>query len=58
MPMQGKALVLLAMVAAAASKEVTISNMEYRYNVSGEIMDAHDGSYNQWEPGGPWYCAL
>lgn len=36
-------------------KLVTISNKLYRMNVTGDIMDAHDGSYNQWESGGPWY---
>lgn len=40
---------------AAVGKLVTISNVDYRRNVTGEIMDAHDGSYNQWEVGGPWY---
>ena len=29
--------------------------MHYRLNTTGDIMDAHDGSYNQWTPGGPWY---
>ena len=31
------------------------SNIQYRTNVSGHVMDAHDGSYNQWVVGGPWY---
>lgn len=34
---------------------VNISNAAPRHNVTGNIMDAHDGSYNQWTPGGPWY---
>jgi hypothetical protein len=34
---------------------VSISNVDYRTNVTGDIMDAHDGSYNQWTPGGPFY---
>ena len=37
------------------AKQVNISNTEHRYNVTGDIMDAHDGSYNQWTPGGDWY---
>lgn len=44
-----------AAVLGRANTPVTISNVEYRRNVTGEIMDAHDGSYNQWSPGGPWY---
>jgi hypothetical protein len=46
------ALLLLQLVTA---KQVNISNTEHRYNVTGDIMDAHDGSYNQWTPGGDWY---
>ena len=38
-----------------ANTPVTISNVDYRRNVTGDIMDAHDGTYNQWTPGGPWY---
>jgi hypothetical protein len=34
---------------------VTISNVLPRVNTSGQIIDAHDGTYNQWTPGGPWY---
>ena len=50
---------LLASFAADAATEgqhaVTFSNVLPRYNITGDIMDAHDGSYNQWVPGGPWY---
>ena len=42
-------------VAPAMGKAVTISNAVPRRNVTGDIMDAHDGTYNQWSPGGPWY---
>ena len=35
--------------------QVYISNVRPRFNTSGQIMDAHDGTYNQWTPGGPWY---
>jgi len=38
-----------------AEKSVRISNIQHRTNITGDIMDAHDGSYNQWTPGGPWY---
>ena len=34
---------------------VNISNIHYRMNTSGSVMDAHDGSYNRWTPDGPWY---
>ena len=34
---------------------VNISNIDYRRNTTGDIMDAHDGSYNRWTPDGPWY---
>ena len=34
---------------------VNISNIDYRRNTTGHIMDAHDGSYNRWTPDGPWY---
>jgi hypothetical protein len=49
------ALLLLGAVAPAMGKAVTISNAVPRRNVTGDIMDAHDGTYNQWFPGGPWY---
>ena len=39
----------------ATTKNITISNLKPRTNITGEIMDAHDGTYNQWEPNGPWY---
>ena len=35
--------------------KVNISNIHYRMNVTGNVMDAHDGSYNRWTPDGPWY---
>lgn len=34
---------------------MTISNIHPRFNISGEIMDAHDGSYSRWTSSGPWY---
>ena len=35
---------------------MTWSNVVPRRNATGDIMDAHDGSYNQWGgPGTPWY---
>lgn len=39
------------------TRSVTISNVHNRYNVSGNIMDAHDGTYNKWSsaPDAPWY---
>ena len=39
------------------TRSVTISNVHNRYNVSGNIMDAHDGTYNKWSnaPDSPWY---
>lgn len=46
---------LVATPPAAFSKAVTISNVRPRTNVSGQIMDAHDGTYNLWTPNGPWY---
>eukprot|EP00656_Telonema_subtile_P013372 TRINITY_DN16795_c0_g1_i1.p1 TRINITY_DN16795_c0_g1~~TRINITY_DN16795_c0_g1_i1.p1 ORF type:complete len:403 (-),score=80.30 TRINITY_DN16795_c0_g1_i1:31-1239(-) len=49
------ALLLVLMTPGTDGKSVTFSNVLPRYNVTGEIMDAHDGSYNQWTPGGPWY---
>ena len=56
LPVPLLSLLLLPLVLAlAAGKSVTISNVAYRHNVTGAIMDAHDGSYNQWTPGGPWY---
>jgi len=45
----------LLVFAPSFAKNVTWSNIGYRVNKTGEIMDAHDGSYNQWTPGGPWY---
>lgn len=38
-----------------AAVAVNISNIHYRMNTSGSVMDAHDGSYNRWTPDGPWY---
>jgi hypothetical protein len=46
---------MAAIFTVAVAKNVTISNVWPRHNVSGAIMDAHDGTYNQWTPGGPWY---
>jgi hypothetical protein len=46
-----KWLVLLAVIFCSEGKTVTISNVDYRLNVTGDIMDAHDGTYNQWTPG-------
>ena len=44
------------LLACAGAKNVTWSNVLPRHNVTGDIMDAHDGSYNQWGgPGTPWY---
>eukprot|EP00750_Incisomonas_marina_P024323 INCI5106.1.p1 GENE.INCI5106.1~~INCI5106.1.p1 ORF type:complete len:541 (-),score=63.93 INCI5106.1:109-1731(-) len=38
------------------AKEITWSNVVPRHNVTGDVMDAHDGTYNQWGgPGTPWY---
>jgi hypothetical protein len=35
---------------------VTWSNVEPRLNVTGDIMDAHDGSYHQWNgPTNPFF---
>lgn len=42
-------------VVVAAATSVTISNVNPRTNVTGHIIDAHDGTYNQWTPGGDWY---
>jgi hypothetical protein len=44
---------ILPFISVAEAKSVTISNVNYRTNVTGEIMDAHDGSYNLWN--GSWY---
>ena len=30
------------------AKEITWSNVVPRHNVTGDVMDAHDGTYNQW----------
>ena len=39
-----------------SAKPVVWSNVVPRRNVTGEIMDAHDGTYNQWGgPGTPFY---
>ena len=47
---------LLLAHGAAAAAMVNISNINFRMNTTGHIMDAHDGSYNQWGgPGTPWY---
>lgn len=48
-------LILLLAIPRGKAKLVTVSNTRPRFNVSGEVMDAHDGSYSQWSPGGPWY---
>lgn len=48
-------LFIYVLLSVAASKTVTISNVQPRRNTTGDIMDAHDGTYNQWTPGGPWY---
>ena len=48
------ALLVLAAV-CVQTRTVTISNVSPRFNVTGQIMDAHDGSYSQWSPGGAWY---
>ena len=47
-------LLVCSLVGARATKPVLISNVLPRHNVSGHIMDAHDGSYSQWSPQGPW----
>ena len=49
------AAVLLAQFPCSDAVPVNISNIHYRYNTSGIVMDAHDGSYNRWTPDGPWY---
>ena len=46
---------LAAMLGTTASVKVNISNINYRHNTTGQVMDAHDGSYNRWSPSGPWY---
>ena len=49
-------LLLCSAPPAATGKQVQISNTLPRRNSTGEIIDAHDGSYNQWGgPGTPWY---
>jgi len=47
--------ILCSHLSGVTGKQVTISNTNYRHNTTGDIMDAHDGTYNQWTPGGPWY---
>ncbi len=37
------------------AKQVEFSNISPRLNVTGNIMDAHDGSYNRWDQSGLWY---
>lgn len=49
------AAVLATLPLSAQAKSVTISNVWPRHNVTGDVIDAHDGSYSQWTPGGPWY---
>eukprot|EP00664_Eupelagonemidae_sp_cell27_P005789 gene5789-4941_t len=49
------ALLLAGAPGGVRAKAVTISNTAARRNTSGQIIDAHDGSYSQWTPGGPWY---
>ena len=39
----------------AAVVTLTIDNTKPRCNTSGSVMDAHDGTVAQWEPGGDWY---
>eukprot|EP01047_Picozoa_sp_COSAG01_P018073 COSAG01_NODE_971_length_12373_cov_114.625957_5_plen_820_part_00 len=34
---------------------LTIDNTKARTNTSGQLMDAHDGSYARWEPTGDWF---
>eukprot|EP00927_Polykrikos_kofoidii_P051741 TRINITY_DN45532_c0_g1_i1.p2 TRINITY_DN45532_c0_g1~~TRINITY_DN45532_c0_g1_i1.p2 ORF type:complete len:395 (+),score=73.52 TRINITY_DN45532_c0_g1_i1:71-1255(+) len=48
------ALCLLALH-GAPSAAVLIDNTVAKRNITGEIMDAHDGTINQWEEGGSWY---
>eukprot|EP00041_Stephanoeca_diplocostata_P006460 m.85945 g.85945 ORF g.85945 m.85945 type:complete len:515 (+) comp16372_c0_seq2:119-1663(+) len=45
----------LVAIGQVLCKQVSISNVLPRTNVTGDIMDAHDGSYNKWSPDGPWY---
>lgn len=43
------------LVAAANATRVIHSNVLPQVNTTGDIMDAHDGTYNQWTTDGPWY---
>ena len=53
--MLSTALLLLG-AAELNATAVTFSNIHPRRNSSGEIIDAHDGSYRQWGgTGNPWY---
>eukprot|EP00040_Diaphanoeca_grandis_P027038 m.152877 g.152877 ORF g.152877 m.152877 type:complete len:559 (+) comp30817_c2_seq3:120-1796(+) len=49
------ALLIAVQTITTTATSVEISNMLPRYNTSGQIMDAHDGSYSKWNTTGPWY---
>jgi len=48
-------LLCIALVCCAEALQVTIDNMKPRLDVHGNIMDAHDGSIQQFEKGGLYY---
>lgn len=50
-----RAATLAALAAAAAAVPVVINNTLPRLDSNGVIMDAHDGSIQRFEPGGPYY---
>jgi hypothetical protein len=55
-PLTASALQLLLLAfPSVGAVLVNISNIHFRHNTSGHVMDAHDGSYNRWTPDGPWY---
>lgn len=55
MAVAAAACVAACLVLPATAKPVAFSNVLPRVNVTGDIMDAHDGSYNRWTVDGMWY---
>lgn len=47
--------VLACVLAAAWGRQVTFNNNAPRLDVNGQIIDAHDGSIQQFTPGGSYY---
>lgn len=48
-------LLIVLLFKVCFSKEVTISNTEPRLDINGNIINAHDGIIQQWEPNGDFF---